>query len=125
MAAKKKQARKSKKVDVASEVDEFSPTSIHGELFWEYRAKAAEYEKALLELTMCSRELKTELSDPKYKRIVELISNEETFKAQLKEYANLMRGAQVKVANSLGISIETFLKNCLIDYETGVVRILE
>lgn len=101
------------------------PLALYGEVFWEYRAKTAEYEKALLELTISSKELKTELSDPKYKTVAELIEKENFLKGQLKERASFLRGAQIKAAKKLGLPIERFLKECFIDYETGVVRIFD
>jgi hypothetical protein len=129
---KKKVKEDSKDIVVQPEVavqpeddDVFAPASLHGELFWEYRAKTSEYEKALLEYTVSSKELKQELSDPKYKKILELMAREESLKSQLKEQANLLRGAQVKAATKLGMTIERFLTACSIDHDTGVVRILD
>ena len=124
----KKQVKDNEKdVVVQEEPDEnvFVPTSLHGELFWEYRAKTSEYERALLEYTVSSKELKQELADPKYKKILELMAKEETLKSQLKEQANLLRGAQVKVATKLGMPVDRFLTACFIDHDTGVVRILD
>lgn len=127
---KKRVAKKAKaeKVIPAEKPDEdLAPRvmSLHGELFWEYRAKLAEYEKTLLERNVALKELNRELSDPKYKKVVELITAEEEARKSLKQQASFLRGVQVKAATKLGISIDVFLKECLIDHETGVVRILE
>jgi hypothetical protein len=127
-AVKEPKAKKSKKSDkVVTEQDNapLPAKALHGELFWEYRAKTAEYEKMLLEHSIASKELKTELSDPKYKKVVDLMAQDEALRAQLKEYASLLRGAQLKAAAALGIPVEVFLKDCFIDHETGVVRIID
>lgn len=122
---KVKKSKKAAAVVVEQDDLPLPAMALHGELFWEYRAKTAEYEKILLEQNVSSKELKTELSDPKYKKVVDLMAKDEALRAQLKEYASLLRGAQLKAAAALGISIEVFLKDCFIDHETGVVRFID
>ena len=123
--AKKKVEEKPKVAE--EEEDELfpAPMSIFGELFWEYRAKMAEYEKALIELQSASKDLDTEKLDPKYEKLLKMMAQENRLKEQLKQYADLLRGVQVKVAKRLDLDIKTFLKDCIIDHETGVVKIID
>lgn len=114
-----------KKVEV--EEDELfpSPMTIFGEIFWEYRAKTAEYEKALMELQNASKDLNAEKLDPKYEKLLNMMAQENRLREQLKNYADLLRGVQVKVAKHLDLDIKTFLKDCVVDHETGVVKIID
>ena len=105
--------------------DELGRTSLFGEIFWEYRAKMAEYEKSLLEFRVVDKELREEKLDPKYKELLKLIHDRAQSTEELKKHADLLRGVQVKVASRLNVNIETFLKECTIDHETGIVTILD
>jgi hypothetical protein len=102
-----------------------APLTIFGELFWEYRAKMAEYELALNELKAATKELMAEKQDPRYEKLLTMMGKEDRLKEQLKQYADLLRGVQVKVAEHLDVDIKTFLKDCIIDHETGVVKIFD
>lgn len=121
--------RKSKKetpVETVEEVEDEDVAvrkTLHGEMFWEYRAKTAEYEKVLLEFRLVDKELKAEKSDPKYQKLLKLMADQERMVEELRKHADLLRGVQVKTAQKLGLDIETFLKECTIDHETGVVTI--
>ena len=113
-------------VEVKKEDDFFAGVrTLHGELFWEYRAKTAEYEKALLELKSAQRELNIEKADLRYKKLLRLFEEEKRLAGDLKEHAGLLRGVQLKAAANLGLELDEFLNHCLIDHETGVVRIID
>jgi len=105
--------------------DDIGRINLYGEIFWEYRAKMAEYEKALLEFKVKDEGLRKEKLDPKYAKLLSLIQEQAQLSEELKRYANLLRGVQVKVASKLNLDIETFLKGCTIDHETGVVTIFD
>ena len=127
--AKKVAAKKAKKVVVKEAdtltTDEMGRLNLYGEIFWEYRAKVAEYEVALLEFKIADGEVRQEKLDPKYKELLQLISTQVQLAESLKNYANLLRGVQVKVASKLNVDIKTFLKECTSDHETGVVTIFD
>jgi hypothetical protein len=123
-APKKAKKAVAKPVEVVAD-NEYGRTSLFGEIFWEYRAKMAEYEKSLLEFKIKDKALREEKLDPKYKELLEMIEDKEQLTEELKKYARLLRGVQVKVAGKLNVDIETFLKECIIDHETGIVTILD
>lgn len=114
-----------KEVAQVSTDEDIARSHLFGEIFWEYRAKMAEYEKVLLEFKVAEAELIKEKQDPKYSELLKMISSQAQLSEDLKRYASLLRGVQVKVANSLNLDIETFLKECTIDHETGVVTIFD
>jgi len=126
---KSHRSRKIKETNNVINLEEEDPfpksMSLHGEIFWEYRAKTAEYEYTLLQLQQMVKALNLEKSDPKYKKLFELMQKEEVLKGELKQHAELLRGVQIKVANKLGLELQTFLKACTINHETGVVRIID
>ena len=124
-SSSKKPAPKEKEVKVEEEDLFPAPMAIFGELFWEYRAKMAEYEKALIELQTASKDLNTEKLDPKYEKLLNMMAQETRLREQLKQYAELLRGVQLKVAKHLDVDIKTFLKDCIVDHETGVVKIID
>lgn len=124
-AVPKKKTKATTKKVVDTIEDEVGRTNLYGEIFWEYRAKMAEYEKVLLEYKIADNDLRKEKLDPKYRELLKLVQEQEDVSEELKRHANLLRGIQVRVASKLNLDIETFLKECTIDHETGVVTIFD
>jgi len=116
----RKTRTKAAKVPTVSE----EPT-LYGELFWEYRAKTAEWEKAFLDSCMASKVVKDMSQDPKYKPLLDVLRSEEQARTELKQRAGILKAVQERVAERLNIGLDYFLKNCLIDFDTGVVSFLE
>ena len=124
-AAPKKETKATKKQVEDIVEDDIGRTNLYGEIFWEYRAKMAEYEKVLLEHNIADDGLRKEKLDPKYSKLLTLVREQAQLAEDLKSYANLLRGIQVRVASKLNLDIETFLRECTIDHETGVVTIFD
>lgn len=105
--------------------DMFPPSMNLGEMLWEYRARMAEWERAFAEGMFTDYQLVQEKADPKYRRLFELMAEDEQRRAEIKRCASYLRGIQEKAAKKLGISLEDFLKNCTVDHDTGVVKLLD
>ena len=124
--AKKAATKKAEEVKpVLEEVDE-GPIALNlGDLFWEYRAKTSEWEKAYADHRFTEFRFSQEKSDPKYIKLLALLEEHDRSKEALKQYGLQLREVQAKAAKKLGISLQEFLKNCTVDHETGIVRFLD
>ena len=85
----------------------------------------AEWEKAFSDNKFSTYKLDKEKSDPKYQKLLLMMSQDAQVKAEVKRCGDLLKEVQERAAKSLGISTEEFLKNCTIDHMTGVVRYLD
>ncbi len=99
--------------------------TLQGELFWEYRAKYAEWEKTFSDIRLVEELLKIEKAKPEYKRIFDLIDQEVLLRDVVRSDGAFLMDVQKRVAKSIGLSLDEFLSKCVIDHETGVMRIID
>lgn len=127
MAPRKRSTKKTKSVKEKKQEkkDPFEGNVLFGELFWEYRAKTAEWEKAFLDSCLASKACTEEKKDPKYAPLLELMQEEERALKEVKQRGTVLKAVQERVAKRLGISLEDFLAKCVIDFDTGIVRLLD
>lgn len=137
MATKKPSAKKKKKVTPKKRAskkkivpklekeavrDPSEPLMLYGDLFWEYRAKTAEWERTNSQLEFSILELGVEKKDPKYTKLLKMIRKEVALRRELKANADFLRHVQKRVSDRLGIELSDFLGRCVVDYDTGIVR---
>ena len=114
-----------KKKAKVNETELFPPEMNLGELLWEYRARTAEWEKAFAEANLANHKVVQEKTDPKYKKLFDLMADNDRKRAEIQLAATRLKQVQSKAAEKLGLTLDDFVKNCTVDHDTGLVRFLD